>query len=142
MSINWPAWISSFNDPAKSKVIGKMEFTTLPAARKAGQAEIGNWLIAIPRDSQNAEAALDFLLWATSCRTDEAFGANAAIRRRANRSFAIRNWWRSFPLIRRNCVRWKARVRAHARRSGTRSKTPLASFSQRPTVVSCLPRMQ
>ena len=66
MSINWPAWISSFNDPAKSKVIGNMEFTTLPAARKPGQAEIGNWLIAIPRDSQNAEAALDFLLWATS----------------------------------------------------------------------------
>src|SRR5215216_2958570 len=66
MSINWPAWISSFSDPAKSKVIGKMEFTTLPSAQKPGQAEIGNWLIAIPRDSQNAEAAIDFLLWATS----------------------------------------------------------------------------
>ena len=66
MSINWPAWISSFADPTKSKVIGKMEFTTLPAAQKAGQAEIGNWLIAIPRDSQNTEAAMDFLLWATS----------------------------------------------------------------------------
>ena len=66
MSINWPAWISSFNDPAKSKVIGNIGITTLPAARKAGQAEIGNWLIAIPRDSQNAEAALDFLLWATT----------------------------------------------------------------------------
>jgi len=66
MSINWPAWISSFSDPAKSKVIGKMEFTTLPGAQKPGQAEIGNWLIAIPRDSQNAEDAIDFLLWATS----------------------------------------------------------------------------
>jgi multiple sugar transport system substrate-binding protein len=66
MSINWPAWISSFNDPSKSKVIGKMEFTTLPSAQKPGQAEIGNWLIAIPRDSRNADAAMDFLLWATS----------------------------------------------------------------------------
>ena len=66
MSINWPAWISSFSDPAKSKVIGKVEFTTLPGGQKPGQAEIGNWLIAIPRDSQNAEAAIDFLLWATS----------------------------------------------------------------------------
>ena len=66
MSINWPAWISSFGDPSKSKVIGKMEFTTLPGAQKPGQAEIGNWLIAIPRDSQNAEAAMDFLLWATT----------------------------------------------------------------------------
>ena len=47
-------------------MIGKIEFTTLPGARKAGQAEIGNWLIAIPRYSQNAEAAMDFLLWATN----------------------------------------------------------------------------
>src|ERR1051325_168164 len=36
MSINWPAWISSFSDATKSKVIGKMAFTTLPAAAKDG----------------------------------------------------------------------------------------------------------
>ncbi len=66
MSINWPAWISKFHEPAQSKVIGKMEFTTLPSATKQGQAEIGNWLIAIPRVSHNVEAAMDFLLWATT----------------------------------------------------------------------------
>jgi multiple sugar transport system substrate-binding protein len=66
MSINWPAWISSFTDASKSKVIGKMAFTTLPGAAKDGQAEIGNWLIAIPKDARNAEAAMDFLLWATN----------------------------------------------------------------------------
>jgi len=66
MSINWPAWISSFGDPSKSKVIGKMEFTTLPGAQKSGQAEIGNWLIAIPRDSLNGDQAIEFLVWATS----------------------------------------------------------------------------
>jgi multiple sugar transport system substrate-binding protein len=66
MSINWPAWISSFNDPAKSKVIGKMEFTQMPGARAPGRAEIGNWLIAIPRDAKNRDAAFDFLVWATS----------------------------------------------------------------------------
>ena len=66
MSINWPVWISPFSDPSRSKVIGKMEFTVLPGAEKPGQAEIGNWLIAIPRYSKNAEAAMDFLLWATS----------------------------------------------------------------------------
>lgn len=66
MSINWPVWISRFNDPSASRVIGKVEFTTLPGVNKPGQAEIGNWLIAIPRDSKNAEAAMDFLLWATS----------------------------------------------------------------------------
>ena len=66
MSINWPAWISSFTDASKSKVIGKMEFGQLPAAKNPGRAEIGNWLIAIPRDARNVEAAMDFLLWATA----------------------------------------------------------------------------
>jgi multiple sugar transport system substrate-binding protein len=47
-------------------VIGKMEFGQLPAAKNPGQAEIGNWLIAIPRDAPNADAAMEFLLWATS----------------------------------------------------------------------------
>jgi len=66
MSINWPVWIRPFSDPSRSKVVGRMEFTTLPGAKKPGQAEIGNWLIAIPRYSKNAEAATDFLLWATA----------------------------------------------------------------------------
>ncbi|MCI0490354.1 MAG: ABC transporter substrate-binding protein [Blastocatellia bacterium] len=66
MSINWPAWISAFGDPAKSKVAGKMEFTVMPGAKAGGRAEIGNWLIAIPRAARNADAAFDFLVWATS----------------------------------------------------------------------------
>jgi multiple sugar transport system substrate-binding protein len=66
MSINWPAWISKFYEPAGAKVMGKMEFTTMPGATKQGQAEIGNWLLAIPRVSHNVEAAMDFMLWATT----------------------------------------------------------------------------
>jgi multiple sugar transport system substrate-binding protein len=66
MSINWPAWISSFNDPSKSKVIDKMRFFQMPGAKNPGRAEIGNWLTAIPQDARNAEAAMDFLIWATS----------------------------------------------------------------------------
>ncbi|HEX8174863.1 MAG TPA: ABC transporter substrate-binding protein [Pyrinomonadaceae bacterium] len=66
MSINWPAWIAAFSDPAKSKVIGKIGFATMPGAKKPGQAEIGNWLIAIPRSARNPDAAFDFLVWVTS----------------------------------------------------------------------------
>jgi multiple sugar transport system substrate-binding protein len=47
-------------------VIGKMEFGQMPGAQNPGRAEIGNWLIAIPRAAKNSEAAMDFLLWATS----------------------------------------------------------------------------
>lgn len=66
MSINWPAWISAFSDPNQSKVIGRIAITVMPAATRSGQAEIGNWLIGIPRGSRNQDAAFDFLLWATS----------------------------------------------------------------------------
>ena len=66
MSLNWPAWISAFDDPAKSKVTGKMKFGVMPGAKSGGRAEIGNWLIAIPRGSRNADAAFEFLLWATA----------------------------------------------------------------------------
>jgi multiple sugar transport system substrate-binding protein len=64
-SINWPAWISAFRDPTKSKVIGQVEITTVPGQARPGQAEIGNWLLAIPQAARNPEAAFDFLLWAT-----------------------------------------------------------------------------
>jgi len=66
MSINWPAWISAFSDPEKSRVVGKMNFAVMPGAKAEGRAEIGNWLIGVPRASQNAQAAFDFLLWATA----------------------------------------------------------------------------
>jgi multiple sugar transport system substrate-binding protein len=66
MSINWPAWITAFDDPSKSKVTGKMSFGVMPGAKSAGRAEIGNWLIAIPRASRNADAAFEFLVWATA----------------------------------------------------------------------------
>ena len=74
MSINWPAWISSFGDQSKSKVIGKMEFTTLPGADKPGHAEIGNWLIAIPRDSQKCGCSDRFFALGHQRRTDETLG--------------------------------------------------------------------
>jgi multiple sugar transport system substrate-binding protein len=65
MSINWPAWISAFGDAQKSKVVGKMGFAAMPAAASEGRAEIGNWLIAIPRGAKNLDSAFDFLSWAT-----------------------------------------------------------------------------
>lgn len=66
MSINWPAWISAFGDAARFKAKGNMEFANLPGAKNPGRAEIGNWLISIPKGSRNQDAAFEFLHWVTS----------------------------------------------------------------------------
>lgn len=66
MSINWPAWIPAVDDPTKSRVVGKIAFGLIPGEKRAGVAEIGNWLLAIPRGSRHQEQVFDFLLWATS----------------------------------------------------------------------------
>ena len=65
-TINWPAWIPALNNPEKTKVPGKVEVTTMPGEKRTGQAEIGNWLLAIPKAARNVEASFDFILWATS----------------------------------------------------------------------------
>jgi multiple sugar transport system substrate-binding protein len=83
MSINWPAWISAFSDPARSKAIGKIETVAMPGAKKPGQAEIGNWIVAIPKASKRQEAAFDFLVWATSAEQmkESAMSGNPPTRR-------------------------------------------------------------
>jgi multiple sugar transport system substrate-binding protein len=65
MGINWPAWIPTFEDSSRSRVVGKIGYTTVPSQKEAGASAIGNWLLAIPRGSANAERAFDFLLWVT-----------------------------------------------------------------------------
>jgi multiple sugar transport system substrate-binding protein len=66
MGINWPAWIPALEDPARSRVAGKMGYSTIPSGERAGASAIGNWLLAIPRGSRQPGRAFDFLLWATS----------------------------------------------------------------------------
>jgi hypothetical protein len=46
MSINWPAWIAAMDDPARSKIVGKIAFAQMPSARRKGVAELGSWLLA------------------------------------------------------------------------------------------------
>ncbi len=65
-SINWPSWIPAMDDARKSRVAGKIAFTTMPSAARPGSAEIGNWLLGIPRGSRNPDRAFDFIFWATS----------------------------------------------------------------------------
>ncbi len=65
MSINWPAWIAAMDDPAKSKVVGKIDFAPMPGQKRKGVAELGAWLLGVPAASGNKELAFEFLDWAT-----------------------------------------------------------------------------
>jgi multiple sugar transport system substrate-binding protein len=65
MSINWPAWVLAMDDPAKSRVVGKIAFAPVPGEREPGRSALGNWLLGIPSGSKNIDAAFAFLRWAT-----------------------------------------------------------------------------
>jgi len=65
MSINWPAWISAMDDPAKSKVVGKIEFATMPSEKRKGVAALGTWLLGVPAASKHRDRAFQFLNWVT-----------------------------------------------------------------------------
>jgi multiple sugar transport system substrate-binding protein len=65
MSINWPAWIAAMDDPAKSKVVGKIDFAPLPSEKRKGVAGLGAWLVGVPTASKNKDRAFEFLTWAT-----------------------------------------------------------------------------
>ncbi len=66
MGINWPAWIPTFEDSERSRVVGKIGYSTMPSAKAPGASAIGNWLLGIPRGSRKQQAAFDFLVWAAA----------------------------------------------------------------------------
>ena len=113
MSINWPAWISAFSDPAKSKVTGKMSFGVMPGAKSEGRAEIGNWLIAIPRGSTNPDAAFDFLVWATAAEQmkKSALAGNPPTRRSVFKDAELLAKFPSYPAQLRSLESSKPRPR-------------------------------
>jgi len=99
MSINWPAWIAAMDDPSKSKVVGKIEFVPMPAARVPGVAELGAWLLAVPVSSPNQNAAFDFIYWATEAAqmTQAALRGNPPTRRSVFQSPDLVKRFRAFP---------------------------------------------
>jgi multiple sugar transport system substrate-binding protein len=63
----WPDQLLQIYDPELSKVVGKVDIGAEPAQEGVEPANMtGNWLLGIPEGSQNADAALDFILWFTA----------------------------------------------------------------------------
>jgi multiple sugar transport system substrate-binding protein len=81
------AAFASFEDPAKSAVVGKLETVALPRGRSgAGGAVIGNWNAAIPKDIADAQkkAALAFTRWFVSNGAQRAFAQAGGIPNRSD----------------------------------------------------------
>ena len=65
-AINWPNWVTAFEDPEQSRVVGRMSYSRIPDGTRPGSSEIGHWLLAITDHSASPEEAFEFLSWATS----------------------------------------------------------------------------
>jgi len=78
---------ASFDDPAKSTVVGKVDTVPLPAGRAGGHgAAIGNWNTAVPKNLPDAQkkAALAFSRWFLSYDAQRAFAENGGIPNRSD----------------------------------------------------------
>jgi multiple sugar transport system substrate-binding protein len=70
-AITWADTGGSMEDPAQSKVKGKMGYASIPTLKEGDKkvAHLGSWFYAINQDSKNQEAALLFMKWALSKQT-------------------------------------------------------------------------
>lgn len=100
MSINWPAWIAAMDDPAKSKVTGKIAFAPMPAERVPGVGELGTWLLAVPAASKHSADAFDFMFWATEAMQmkQAALRGNPPTRRSVFQMTDLIAKYRAFPV--------------------------------------------
>jgi multiple sugar transport system substrate-binding protein len=62
----WPGWIGGLENPEQSKVVGKVRVTTHPGEVEPSSSLIGVWLLGIPADSKQKDAAFDYLTFITS----------------------------------------------------------------------------
>jgi multiple sugar transport system substrate-binding protein len=78
MATVWPAWGMTMEDPAKSKVVGKIGYSLIPKGERHAPM-IGNWILAIPKGSKNQEAAFKFITWASSKESQKAMAMAGGI---------------------------------------------------------------
>jgi ABC-type glycerol-3-phosphate transport system substrate-binding protein len=72
--------VNRVDDPASSKVVGKINMATTPKQERHGPA-IGTFIASISSGAKNPEGALQFLDWFTSSKVQLEFARNPAARR-------------------------------------------------------------
>lgn len=70
MFLDSTVFAGQVNDPAKSKVVGKVAWAPHPVGVRAG-SQTGGFGIGIPRNAQNKEAAFLLMQWLTSKKADK-----------------------------------------------------------------------
>ena len=62
----WPSWAPSLDDPAKSKVPGKIEIMAAPGQVQGPAPMLGAWLLGVPADAKNPKRGRNFIDFLTS----------------------------------------------------------------------------
>lgn len=70
MFLDSTVFAGQVNDPAKSKVVGKVAWAPHPVGVRAG-SQTGGFGIGIPRNAQNKDAAFLLMQWLTSKKADK-----------------------------------------------------------------------
>jgi multiple sugar transport system substrate-binding protein len=77
----WPAEASTIvQDPQVSTVIGKVAYTILPAGPAGKHTPMmGNWLLGIPKSSQQGDWAYRYITWVTSAKAQRPYAEAGGI---------------------------------------------------------------
>ena len=67
----WPGWIGDLENPELSEVVGKVTIAAHPGQVNPSSSMIGAWMVGIPKDSRNQDAAFDFIQFLTSAEVQE-----------------------------------------------------------------------
>src|SRR5213082_107327 len=80
-STTWPAEVTGVVEAqGVSQVIGKMAYIPIPkGASGKGLGMMGNWLLGIPKGSQNGSAAADFIKWLIKSENMKTYVQNGGI---------------------------------------------------------------
>ncbi|MBA3778701.1 MAG: extracellular solute-binding protein [Chloroflexi bacterium] len=79
-STTWPGEITGTIESADSTVKGKVSYIPIPAGPSGkGIGMMGNWLLAVPKASQNGQAAADFIKWMTDPATQKTYAEKGGI---------------------------------------------------------------
>lgn len=74
---HWPAMYAQANDPAKSKVVGKVGIAPLPSGDVRSAAALGGWFGAISKYSKHPKEAWEFLKFLISEEGEKIIAVNS-----------------------------------------------------------------